>query len=201
MTRKEEIIFATLELASKKGLSCVSMAQIAGKLGIQKPSLYNYFKSKEELIESMYQFLREKSKEMASISNIDYGEFMKGKSLEDVLIYSVENYKQMCMESNMLIFYKVIYSERAFNADAARIVAEETKRMIIATKNLFYALKANQKLHVDDVDHAALSFAMTIHGMIDYQIDAASAGESVADDFISSYIKWFSIQYGDLGER
>ena len=39
------------------------MAQIAEKVGIKKPSLYNHFESKEALIKEMYEFIREKSKE------------------------------------------------------------------------------------------------------------------------------------------
>ena len=45
MNRKEEILLVTLELAAENGLSNVSMAQIAEKIGIKKPSLYNVFKS------------------------------------------------------------------------------------------------------------------------------------------------------------
>lgn len=39
MNRKEEIILVTLELAAANGLSNVSMAQIAEKMKIRKPSL------------------------------------------------------------------------------------------------------------------------------------------------------------------
>ena len=63
MNRKEEIIIATLELAAEKGLGTVSMAQIADKIGIKKASLYNHFKSKEEIIEQMYVYLRQQAKQ------------------------------------------------------------------------------------------------------------------------------------------
>ena len=62
MERKEEIILATLELASENGLKSISMAQIAEKIGIKAPSLYNHFKSKDEIVKAMYCFLREKPK-------------------------------------------------------------------------------------------------------------------------------------------
>lgn len=51
---------------------------------------------------------------------------------------------------------------------AARIVAEETERMIIATKQLFYAMEVHKLLHFENADMSALSFAMTIHGLMDY---------------------------------
>ncbi|MCM1179424.1 MAG: TetR/AcrR family transcriptional regulator [Clostridium sp.] len=196
MTRKEEILLVTLELAAENGLSNVSMAQIAEKIGIRKPSLYNHFKSKEEIIEAMYQYFRDKSKEALSLTDIDYGEFVKDKSMEEALQQSVANYMNMNSSGKMFLFYKVIYSERAINPNAAKIMAEETRRMIIATKNLFYALQAHGKISVDGIDMAATSFAMTIHAMMDYQFDCSCFGEPVSQSMIQEFIKWFCNQYG-----
>lgn len=198
MNRKEEILLVTLELAAENGLSNVSMAQIAEKIGIRKPSLYNHFKSKEEIIEAMYQYFRDKSKETLSLTDIDYGEFVKDKSIEEALRQSVSNYMNMNSGGKMLLFYKVFYSERAINPNAAKIMAEETRRMIIATKNLFYALQAHGKISLDGVDMAATSFAMTIHSMMDYQFDCSCSGEPVSQNMIQEFIKWFCNQYGGM---
>lgn len=196
MTRKEEILLVTLELAAESGLSNVSMTQIAEKIGIRKPSLYNHFKSKDEIIAEMYRYFRDKSKEALSTADIDYGELVKGKTMEEALNEAVSNYIKMNSGENMLLFYKVMYSERAFNPDAAKIIAEETRRMIIATKNLFYALQAHGKIKVDGIDMAAVSFAMTIHGLMDYQLDCSCSGKPISQDMINEYIKWFCGQYG-----
>ena len=171
------------------------MAQIAEKMGIRKPSLYNHFKSKEEIIAAMYQYLREKSKEQLSLTDIDYGEFIKDKSMEEALTQSVSNYSSISTESKMFSFYKVIYSERAVNPTAAQIMAEETKRMILATKSLFYALQVHKKICIRDIDMAATSFAMTVHAIMDYQLDCACSGEPVSEDMIQDYIKWFCNQW------
>lgn len=201
MNRKEEIILVTLELAATNGLSNVSMAQIAEKMGIRKPSLYNHFKAKEEIIAAMYQYLREKSKEQLSLADIDYGEFIKGKSMEEALMQSVANYSNINAENKMFSFYKVIYSERSVNPAAAKIMAEETRKMILATKNLFYALQVHKKIHVKDIDMAATSFAMTVHAMMDYQLDCSCSGEPVGQDMIQNYIKWFCNQYGGMNDE
>lgn len=201
MNRKEEIILVTLELAAINGLSNVSMAQIAKKMGIQKPSLYNHFTSKEEIISEMYQYLRDKSKEQLLLADIDYGEFVKGKSMEEALWQSVSNYTKITSENKMFSFYRVIYSERAVNPTAAKIMAEETRRMILATKNLFYALQVHQRICVKDIDMAATSFAMTIHAMMDYQLDCSCSGEPISQDMIQSYIKWFCNQHGGMNNE
>lgn len=201
MNRREEIILAALELAAENGLSNVSMSQIAEKLGIRKPSLYNHFKSKEEIISAMYQYLRDRSKEQLSLSDIDYGEFVKDKSMEEALTCAVSNYGKICMENKMFTFYKVIYSERAVNSTAAEIMAEETKRMISATKNLFYALRVHQKIHVDNIDMASISFAMTIHALMDYQLDCSCCGKYFPQDMTQDYIKWFCTEYGGVNDE
>lgn len=47
-------------LMSKNGIDNVSMSQIA--LGIKKPSLYNHFRSKDEIVKAIYEYLRTQAK-------------------------------------------------------------------------------------------------------------------------------------------
>ena len=196
-TRKKEIILATLELAANKGLGNVSMNMIADKVGIKKPSLYNHFSSKEELVEVMYQFLREEAKKTVNIGAIDYTTFFAGKSALEILRGIVKGYFNMNQQEHMINFYKVIYSERSLNPVAAKIVAEETDRMILATKQLFYAMEVHKLLHFKNPDMSAVSFAMTIHGLMDYELDQNNGQYSFETDksLLDNYLKWFSEEY------
>ena len=194
MDRKEEIIIVTLKLASQIGLSNVSMEQIAKQVGIKKPSLYNHFKSKDEIIDAMYEYLREKSKNSLSISNVDYSLLVKDKSAEEILKQSVNNYTKLCTQSDMFLFYKLIYAERAFNQKAAKIMLDETNKMILSTKNLFYAPQVHEKLNIKDIDTAATSFALSIHAFLDYKLDSFFANEQFDDSLINNYISWFCNQ-------
>ena len=194
MNRKEEIIQATLSLASEKGLSNISMSQIAEYIGIKKPSLYNHFKSKDEIIETTYQHLRNESKSSLSIGEIDYARLIEGKSLKEILMLTINNYSNMTAQENMLKFYKIIYAERTFNPLAAKILIEETNRMVNATKNLFYALQVHKKLNVESIDVVATSFAMTVHAFMDYNLDLNTAKEEKSDNLIK-FIDWFSNQF------
>ncbi len=192
MTKRKEIILSTLNLASKYGLKSLSMSQIAESVGIKKPSLYNHFNSKEELIKEMYGYIRNQSKQ--DIPNISIEDILK-KSTYDILFDSVMNYKKMIMNEEMFKFYSVIYSERATNNEASQIVIEETNKMINATKALFVLLKENNKLFIDDIEMASISFSMTIHSLIDYEIDLKKSNQNYDENNISKYIKWFSSQY------
>lgn len=193
-TRKKEIIMATLELAANKGLGNVSMNMIADKVGIKKPSLYNHFASKEELVEAMHQFLREEAKKNANVGAIDYTVIFAGKSALEILRMMVGGYFHMNQQEHMLNFYKVIYSERSIQPMAAKILAEETEKMIIATKQLFYAMEVHKLLHFQNADMSAVSFAMTVHGLMDYELDLRSGGcktENQERNDLDEYLQWF----------
>ena len=199
--RKEEIILTTLELAAEKGLAGVSMSMIADKIGIKKPSLYKHFSSKDEIVEAMYQFLRDKSKENANIKPVDYSILFSEKTAYEVLKGVMQGYINMNHQKQMLTFYKVIYSERSIQPMAARIVAEETERMIIATKQLFYAMEVHKLLHFENADMSAVSFAMTVHGLMDYELDQKYGYDEAPKNLLDEYLKWFCEQnYVEAGD-
>lgn len=85
-------------------------------------------------------------------------------------------------KEEMMNFYKVIYSERSIQPMAARILAEETSKM----------------LHFKNADMSAVSFAMTIHGLMDYELDRSCGGckeenpdENPDKKLLDDYLKWF----------
>jgi AcrR family transcriptional regulator len=205
MTRKEEIIYATLELAAESGMKGVSMSQIADRVGIKAPSLYNHFKSKDEIIHEMYTFLRQRAQngsEASAPADIDYAKLFEKKSLEEILLGSLSAYMVIVSDKYMLQFFKVLYSERATNPVAAGIIVEETDRMIMQSKNMFYALAVHGKIKNDDVDTAAMTYSLTIHSLIDYRMDLLTAGKikkfgengSPVPKNIAEFIRWFSRQ-------
>lgn len=206
MGRKEEILYATLELASENGLRSISMSQIAEKVGVKAPSLYNHFKSKDEILKAMYGFLREKAQKDRSIDFSDMSD-AASKSLEQILTESLLAYLQIISDRNMLLFFRVLYSERSIDPLAAEILLEETNRMLQSTKNLFYALAVHGKMKTEGIDTAAMTFALTVHSLIDYRMDMITAGitDSFGDDEspctkeLTDFIHWFSLQVG--GDR
>ena len=203
MERREEIIQAALELASENGLQSVSMSRIAEKVRIKAPSLYNHFKSKDEIVKAMYTFLREKAQQNRSTGFTDPEDY-KQKSLGQILTESLNAYLGMITDTNMMLFFRVLYSERSINPLAAEIVLEETEHMIRSTRNLFYALAVHGKMKSEGIDTAAMTFALTVHSLIDYRMDRITAG--VTDQFgdgekpytkeLADFVKWFSIQVG-----
>lgn len=55
---RERILSATAALCRSRGLDAVSVRDIAREVGIREASLYNHFRSKEELLATMMDYLR-----------------------------------------------------------------------------------------------------------------------------------------------
>ncbi len=191
--RKEEIVLATLELASEVGLKAVSMQMIADKIGIKKASLYNHFASKDEIIAEMYEFIREKAKKTISPLQI---EKLKNLDAKTILFDAVHGYIQMCSYPPIIKLYQVLYSEQVFNPSATKIIVEETHKMMEATQQLFQILKDRNELFFYDVKQDAISFALTIHGLMDLSMNEnfisfhkIQCDLKRIDEFILSFLK------------
>lgn len=192
---KEKIIMVTLELACENGLRSVSMSQIAEKAGIKKSSLYSHFSSKEEIISEMYTFLRKQANHNREIGEFDYGSYVEGKDLKEILMGTVESYDRMNRNPQMEMFYKVIISEKTLNPIAAEIMVAETNTMIWATKQLFYAIMAKKVAYFENIDAAAISFAMGILAILDFRMDDCMAGSSKSNGILEQYIDEFCRVY------
>ena len=192
---KNEILASILPLASKEGLRNLSLSKIAENAGIAKSTLYSHFDSKDDMIDQLYLYLREKAKERMHIGVVDCGNIVKGKSLEEVLLYVVSSYDSINRDSDMKNFYAIIESEKAFSNIAARIITEETETMFTATKNLFYALEAEKKAHFPSIENAALLFAQSIHSTLTLMQDDETAGTEVSKGILEKIIHEFSNLY------
>lgn len=198
--RKCMIIEATLDLAAEHGLRAVTLNMIADKVGIKKPSLYNHFSSKEQLMDEAYVYLREKAKLKTGVSLPDYDVLFDKKTACEVLKTLVDGYDKMTSEESMLKFYKVVYSERCYSPIAAKIMAEETEKMIGLTKQIFYAMEVRKLLHFRNPDLSATEFAFVVCGLLDYSRDKVAAiggGVSVPkklrDDYIENFCEEHSV--------
>ena len=192
---KNEILASILPLASKEGLRNLSLSKIAENAGIAKSTLYSHFDSKDDMIDQLYLYLREKAKERMHIGVVDYGKIVKGKSLEEVLLYVVSSYDSINRDIDMKNFYAIIESEKAFSNIAARIITEETETMFTATKNLFYALEAEKIAHFPSIENAALLFAQSIHSTLTLMQDDETAGTEVSKGILEKIIHEFSNLY------
>ena len=79
---------------------------------------------------------------------------------------------------------------------------KETGKMIIATKQLFYAMEVQKLLHFQNADMSAVSFAMTVHGLMDYEPDLRSGEcktENQERNNLDEYLQWFCRENATIG--
>ena len=185
-------MLALLSLASETGLRNVSLSQIAQRVGIRKASLYNHFAAREEIIAALYEYLRaQAAQHQGATPAADAAAQFRGRSALTILTEGVQQYRAMIENPRMKSFFRLILSERVFSNDAADILRKETERMIVATRQLFYALQVHGVLHFAHIDEEALSYAMTVHGLIEYELDCSLAGCAEPSQLLTDFLKAF----------
>ena len=190
--KDQDILIKTLELASSRGLRSLSLSDIAKECGISKSTLYSHFESKEDLIERLYLFLREKAKERNNIPPVDYNALFKDRTLKEILRTVTSSYSSMVQDKDLNAFYRVVLSEKSFSPIAAAIYTEETNTMLLATRNLFYALSSKGLAHFTDIDNEAMVFAFTFHSILVLEEDDRTAGTAVSEGLMDSFLEYFS---------
>lgn len=197
MMKKQDILEATLDLAVEKGLGRISMQQIADRVNLKKSSLYSHFNSKDEIIESMYQYFRNKAIIETGNTVTDYGAFVEGHSLHEILTAVVNSYKEINSSSDIFKFYRMIMAERFTSPIAAQIMVEETNRMIISSKNLFYAISSKGIAKFENPEGAAFIFSMGVHSILDFEGDSKVAGTKDSEGKMEAFINEFCSVYGE----
>ena len=190
--KDQDILIKTLELASSRGLRSLSLSDIAKECGISKSTLYSHFESKEDLIERLYLFLREKAKERNIIPPVDYNALFRNKTLKEILRTVTSSYSSMVQDKDLNAFYRVVLSEKSFSPIAASIYTEETNTMLLTTRNLFYALSSKGLAHFTDIDNEAMVFAFTFHSILVLEEDDRTAGTAVSEGLLNSFLEYFS---------
>ncbi|MEL7570374.1 MAG: TetR/AcrR family transcriptional regulator, partial [Eubacteriaceae bacterium] len=94
MSTREKIITVSLDLFSKKGFDAVSVRDISGAVGIKESSLYNHFKNKQDIFDTI---LKEYSDRWDAIFN---NLQLTGDDMEFAVdSRTIEMYKNMTSEN------------------------------------------------------------------------------------------------------
>ncbi len=87
---RNEILDAALELFATNGFHATSISQIAEKAGISKGLMYNYFKSKDDLLRTIIDDGFQKLGELMAVVNTETD---PRKALEKIIRLSLQNLK------------------------------------------------------------------------------------------------------------
>ena len=164
MTTKEKLFEVALELFSKKGFNATSIRAITSKAGVAVASFYNHFKSKEELLDQMYEFytkqyiannVTKSSEEMLyTLGPVKHFEF-----LGETIAQSMQN-------ENLVRLSRIIMMEQYLNSTAREITMKDKKMLLDSIEKLFITMQDNGMINVNNasvigkiIGYAYLGFA------------------------------------------
>lgn len=113
---KSKIFDNAIELFMTKGFNDVSLRDIAEKVGIRQSTIYNHFKSKQEILDTVYEFYSYYyQKDRISLKDMET--VMRQESLLDIMdciSYDFkEEYAKKMADITKIIFQRVAIDDRA----------------------------------------------------------------------------------------
>ena len=128
MNTKEKIIYEALNLFSIKGFDAISVRDIAKAVGIKASSLYNHFKNKQDILDTIIKKYSEyTNKTFKNITNNTNTIILnKFKSFPEDLFSKI--YMKMCRfyleDENIVKFRKMLTIEQFNNPEISKIYNE-----------------------------------------------------------------------------
>jgi len=117
--RRQDILSAALVLFGNKGYSATTLSDIAGKVGMTKAALYQYFRSKEEL----FTFVLENSPLDISARNLK--PVKRGKDWKDDVLNIGKSYLEMGNMPERTAIFKTVVRESDKFPEAGRLFYSE----------------------------------------------------------------------------
>jgi AcrR family transcriptional regulator len=197
--RREAILNVAREVFSAEGYAAASMSHIASRLGGSKGTLYNYFKSKEELFRAHVQ-------EQCDCHVADaFAPLLVGDNPAEVLAGLAERIMTALMSDEATAFYSLIVSEAQRNPAVGQAFYESgPKRGIRRVADYLEQADAAGQLAIDNSIAAAEEFLSLVHGGLHFKrvlnvipppatAEIRAQSQRVARSFVRAY------QIGDRG--
>ena len=168
MSTREDIITAMLDLGEEKGLSNVSLSDIALEVGIRKASIYSHFESQQALLDATVLYCRDILKQKTF--NVDF----KAKDARSMLVSLFDSIIDVFAQKPVSSYFSIVQQQRMFDSSFA-----EDDRLIAGMINarIRIALEfcvQRSWLDIRDTDFAAdLMTAAVMRKICDVLSDAA----------------------------
>lgn len=138
---KQEIFETALELFGEKSYRAVSMREIAHVVGIKESSIYNHYKSKEEILDSIFREFK-KCMNRNYFTKREIEEYIKKDSPRELLWRFVLIFPDEKLEF-MMRTYRIIFTRQFIDPRAREYTVNTTIRRV--SRGLEYAL--NRLMH------------------------------------------------------
>jgi len=177
----ERVVDAAAGIADAEGLEAVTLARVAGELGVRAPSLYNHVDGRDDVLRAIaVRGVRELTSALR--------EAAVGRSSADALTAAARAYRA----------YARAHPGRYAATVAAPTRGDEEHRAAASEAvDVMLAVMRGWDLEGDDAIHAVRAFRSAVHGFV--AIEAAD-GFGMAVDIDASFDRLVASLAGGLGE-
>ena len=177
----ERVVDAAADIADAEGLEAVTLARVAGELGVRAPSLYNHVDGRDDVLRAIaVRGVRELTSALR--------EAAVGRSSADALTAAARAYRA----------YARAHPGRYAATVAAPTRGDEEHRAAASEAvDVMLAVMRGWDLEGDDAIHAVRAFRSAVHGFV--AIEAAD-GFGMAVDIDASFDRLVASLAGGLGE-
>jgi AcrR family transcriptional regulator len=163
MNNKEKIFNVSIDLFSKHGYDGVSIRQIAREVGIKESSIYNHYKSKESIMDSILKYYIEQM--ISEDIPIDQASENLDKSFDYFYRAGLEAFSSQLRDEKMSKITRIIFIESYHNEKIRDFLKKSIlEDAITGWINLFDLMKY-KKLIRDDVDSRQLAESFYKYGL------------------------------------
>jgi AcrR family transcriptional regulator len=175
----ERVVSAAARIADGEGLDAVTLARLAGELGVRAPSLYNHVDGRDGLLRALaIRGVRELTATMRDAA--------VGRSGRDALATTARAYRAYARAHPGL--YAASVAAPALDDEEHRAAARDSVDVV-------YAVLRGWELEGDDAVHAARAFRSAVHGFVALE---AGGGFGIPVDVDASFERLVATLAGGL---
>lgn len=147
---RETILRASAELVEEKGFENLTLNQLAERLGVKTPSLYNHLSGFDELTTDLAKLAIRRLEETIRNAAV-------GKSMGDALKAMAIAYRQFAKDNPQM--YKAVLKYPVFEDSEIQEAGQAVVR-------IFYQVLESYRFSEEDIIHITRGFRSALHGFI-----------------------------------
>ncbi|MEN6329916.1 MAG: TetR/AcrR family transcriptional regulator [Methanobacteriaceae archaeon] len=122
ISTKEKILDVSIDLFSQRGFNGVSIREIAREVGIRESSIYNHYRSKDAIMDSVFEYFKEELTKMRppDARNVD----KLGQITPEIFLHRANHTLNILKNPKMEKIFIIISNEQFRDERAKKIVLE-----------------------------------------------------------------------------
>ena len=196
----------TLELFAERGYDSVSVGEIADAVGIKAPSLYNHYKSKQEIFDAIVDYVaqryeRDTDKIDIHVQNVKQDISLFEKISEKALSEKVKQiFYYSLRDKTIRLFRKMMTIEQFRSPKLAKLYTERyVTRMIDYHSEIFRKLISAGVIKDENPDALALMYVspvITLLGVCDRQPERENECVKMLEEHVGLFFNTYNIIEG-----